>query len=1243
MRGDTFVTFVWKKLWLLIGALVLLVFLGVMMVRSENANRPEAIREKIESHLQMQDKSWKQLKSHPENWMPSIIAGTDEKAIQELTDLPFLFYLFKNDSLYFWSSNTAFPFQDLKHADPGGELVVLKNGYYVYYSTTFGYGNPVNRYELVALLPVKYKFPVRNNYLRDYFVADKRIPAEILIQFDKTRRNAAVRNLEGKEVFYLNVSSSIPADGLNGWLCLLLTLGIFTLVYAFLYEFCIYLKERTGKVWVGLLGIATVTLLSRLSVFHLSYPLNLSVFELFNPYWYASSNLFPSLGHVLITLLLTTGLIIYIRDHCFGTLRDFLLKHIHPWVLLPGGALVLAAFTLFNLKLVKSLVIDSSISFDVINFFSLNAYSLIGLVVVGLIFLNQFIFSSLVNELMNRAGKPRWLKYLLVVLAAIALVFLESEKYIFPQVFILMPWLVLLLVLIDLSFWKGKLEVFNFRLVYWLLFFAFTGTMMLYLYNNVRDENNRVNFAGKLARQIDPVAEYLLKELQERIPSDRLLKDYVRGFEDMNSPDEYISYSYLGGYLSKFEVKSYFFDAYRQPVNTFRTYENLNNIFGPFPNENVVQQGDSFSLNHIWTRTVLYSGVSDTLGYLFMEFMPRKNNGQAVYPELLVRYEDKEASHMRPNYNFAVYNSGVMVHQYGAYNFPYRLRGTQLKEQEKVSRGDYTELWYHERGSNVTVGIVNAKKGFFELITLFAYFFGLFLLMLMVVYIMTAITYSRFSWKRLVHTFNPGLTNRIHLSTIGLVFFSFVVVGITTILFFINRYERNQRQNLAHLLQVVNAYIDNSVGLNTGSVTHEVFDTIVGDRQFKTELYNIAKANQIDCNIYSSLGNLLYSTQPEIFEKGLQAEIVNPDALFAIRNRYQNFFLEPELIGNFTYQSAYAPIRDIEGNLLGVVNIPFYDSQNDLRQEISNIIVALININAFIFFLAGILALMVTRSITRSFTIITDRFKSFRLQGENQLLEWKYNDEIGVLVQEYNKMVHQVEEAAQRLAKSEREGAWREMARQVAHEIKNPLTPMKLSIQFLQKAIESGHGNIRELSDRVTNTLVEQIDHLSSIASEFSTFANLPKVNREVLLLQDALKAVIGMYHSNDQCLYEFVIPAEPVHVLGNKNHLIRIFTNLIQNAAQSVPDERRGHVVLRAQYNESVVVIAVQDNGTGISPEAESKLFTPNFTTKSSGTGLGLAMTRDMVEYSHGRIWYQTEEGSGTTFYVEFPLAEQA
>ncbi len=1238
MKGLSFVTFVRKKLWLLVGALVLLVFLGVMMVRSENANRPEAIREKVENHLLVQDKAWRGLKAHPENWIPSVMSGSDEAAIQKLTDLPFLFYLFKNDSLYFWNSNTAFPFQDLKHADPGGELVILKNGYYVYYSTVFGYGSPQGKYELVALLPVKYKFPVRNNYLRDYFVADKRIPADIPIQFDKSRRNVAIRNLDGKEVFYLNVISGIPADGLNGWLCLLLTLGIFTLTYAFLYELSIYVRERSGKAWLGLLCILAVTLAARLSVFSLRYPLDLSVYELFNPYWYASSNLFPSLGHVLITLLLSTGLIVFIRDNCFDPLRDFALRYVHPWLIVTGGAIVIGTLSLFNLKLIRSLVIDSSISFDVINFFSLNVYSLIGLIIIGLVFLNQFILGSLFNEIMNKAGKSRWLKYLLVVCATAAMIMLEKEKYIFPTVFIVLPWLVLLLVMMDRSFWKARLEVFNFRLVYWLLFFAITGTMLLYLYNNVRDENNRIYFASKLARQQDPVAAYLLNELQDKVQQDRLLKDYIRGFEDMSSPDEYISYSYLGGYLSRFEVKSYFFDAYHQPVNTYRSFESLS---GTFPTGiTVMQQADSFTLNHIWTRTAFRSGVNDTLGYLFMEFMPRKNNGQAVYPELLVRYED-QASNLLPNYNYAVYNNGVMVHQYGAYNFPYRIKSNQQKELERVSRGDYTELWYREPNSNVVVGIVNARKGVFELITLFAYFFGLFLLMLVVVYIMTVITYSRFSWKRLVFTFNPGLTNRIHLSTIGLVLFSFIVVGTTTILFFINRYERNQRQNLAHLLQVVNAYIDMSTGINSAGVTHEVFDTIAVQRQFKTELYNIAKANQIDCNIYSSYGNLLYSTQPEIFEKGLQAEIVNPDALFAIRNRYQNFFLEPELIGNFTYKSAYAPIRDIEGNLLGVVNIPFYDSQNDLRQEISNIIVALININAFIFFLAGILAVMVTRSITKSFTIITDKFKSFRLQGENQLLEWKYNDEIGVLVQEYNKMVHQVEEGAQLLAKSEREGAWREMARQVAHEIKNPLTPMKLSIQFLQKAIESGHGNIRELSDRVTNTLVEQIEHLSSIASEFGTFANLPKVNREVLLLQDSLKAVTGMYHSNEQCLYEFVVPQDKVYILGNKNHLIRIFTNLIQNAAQSVPDDRRGHVVLRAERNGDVVVIAIQDNGTGISPDAEAKLFTPNFTTKSSGTGLGLAMTRDMVEYSQGRIWYQTEPDKGTTFYVEFPVAE--
>ena len=266
--------------------------------------------------------------------------------------------------------------------------------------------------------------------------------------------------------------------------------------------------------------------------------------------------------------------------------------------------------------------------------------------------------------------------------------------------------------------------------------------------------------------------------------------------------------------------------------------------------------------------------------------------------------------------------------------------------------------------------------------------------------------------------------------------------------------------------------------------------------------------------------------------------------------------------------------------------------------------------------------------------------KKVNLGQRNEAIEWHRDDEIGDLVDEYNKMVSKLDESAQALAKTEREGAWREMARQVAHEIKNPLTPMKLSMQFLQKSIENNAPNVKELSARVANTLVEQIDHLNHIASEFSQFANIESANLIKMDLNEALNSIRQLYVNQSDTRFEWQLHEQPVYIKADKTHINRLFTNLIQNGLQAVPADRQPHMIITEKVLADSVIIELKDNGNGIDEAIQPKIFTPNFTTKSSGTGLGLAMSRRIVEQTNGIIYFQTSSTEGTSFFVRFPLA---
>jgi nitrogen fixation/metabolism regulation signal transduction histidine kinase len=284
-------------------------------------------------------------------------------------------------------------------------------------------------------------------------------------------------------------------------------------------------------------------------------------------------------------------------------------------------------------------------------------------------------------------------------------------------------------------------------------------------------------------------------------------------------------------------------------------------------------------------------------------------------------------------------------------------------------------------------------------------------------------------------------------------------------------------------------------------------------------------------------------------------------------------------------------------------------------------------------------AMFLTNRITRSFSFISDKMKAVNLGQLNEAINWNRKDEIGELVKEYNKMVGKLDASAAALAKSEREGAWREMARQVAHEIKNPLTPMKLSLQYLQKAISNKSDNVKELTANVAQTLVEQIDHLNQIAGEFSQFANIGNPHNEVFDLHESLRSITQL-HSMEENLHLHWNPLSmELKILADRTHINRLFTNLFQNALQSVPEDRTAEIIIDETLLEGFVQIRVKDNGNGIPEEMQSKIFTPNFTTKTSGTGLGLAMCKGIVEQAKGEIWFETSLGAGTSFFVKLPL----
>jgi nitrogen fixation/metabolism regulation signal transduction histidine kinase len=326
--------------------------------------------------------------------------------------------------------------------------------------------------------------------------------------------------------------------------------------------------------------------------------------------------------------------------------------------------------------------------------------------------------------------------------------------------------------------------------------------------------------------------------------------------------------------------------------------------------------------------------------------------------------------------------------------------------------------------------------------------------------------------------------------------------------------------------------------------------------------------------------------------------------------------------------------------VVGFLQLPYFSNETDYRERIGAFLNTMINVYALVFVAIGLFAIAVARQITTPLTLIQQSLSNTIYGRKNEPIEWQHNDEIGSLIKEYNKMIAALENSAQKLAQSERENAWREMAKQVAHEIKNPLTPLKLGLQLLEKSWKDKDPKFDTKFERFSKSFVEQIDSLSKIASEFSNFAKMPETQIESFDIFEIINRAVTIFKQSENFNISFRAPAEPFKILADKDQVLRCFNNLLKNAIEAIPEDRHGIVEITYDIKPEEIFIKVKDNGKGIPEALRKRIFVPNFTTKTSGTGLGLAMVKNAIEHSGGSISFDTEMQVGTTFYVSFPEA---
>ncbi len=1205
-----------------------------------------AVQRQVSSYIHKQENDFDTLAANKGILQKLAIKEYDSKLLKQLTEKKYFLFIYDKDDvglyrLLFWNTQVVQPEAQVLAQEDRSGFIQLGNGYYVWRKLQD------NNLTALALIPVKWNYSITNEYLVNSFVTDNGLENDFALVEDANEN--PVKSKEGVFLFSLQRKSTAGVQGNN------IVAAVFRMMAMVIFLMLVQILSGSiaqKNFYKGLLFLIAHILAARALSYFFAVPVNLRQYELFDPQIYAADHIFRSLGDLLINAVLFLWLVLFIRHYMQEKAIVVKVKSnaVKFTVVLAGILILLAsAFTFGNI--IRSMVADSQISFDVINFFTLNVYSVVGFVVLGCLAIGFFLLSQIVVYLLQPLF-PKSIMSLILIVTIVGLGFLSfriDRPGVIFELNVLIWLLVYLLLLNTRKLYFFASRIVSSSLIFWLFFFSISIAAIIMVENDKKEIEKRKHYAEVLSSKADPASERLMNTVLTDFRSEVIapLFSKLTGESTNKALKDSLLNRNFTGYLNKYDTRIFSFDENEKPLynvdsSTFTTLSTILRIQGkPTAVPDLFYYDVSYDKFNYISKKDIADSTGKLMGYLFILATPKKYRTDALYPELFLKGYNASIENS-PIYSFAVYNKLQMVTSHNDYAFPSHLLPKQLPadEFEQHTKDGYDELWY-KAGPDKVVIIAKKESFIIESITLFSYLFCTFLFVTGFFWLINSFIRSRLRWSSVRQYWQMSIRNQVHATIIFMSLLSFIVVGVATILFFIDRYYNNNRESLSRTIQVMQNEVRNSLtDLAVFDDVVKLYDLAYRDKLEQT-ISKISEIHAVDINMYDLEGNLKVSSLPLPYNKGIVSNLMDPEAYYHLHSLKEIQFFKDEKIGSLEYLSNYVPVLDANGHQYAYLNIPYFTSETKLRQEISNFLVAIINLNAFIFLIAGVVALFITNRITRSFTFISNRMKQVNLGKINEAIKWKRKDEIGELVQEYNKMVAKLDNSAIALAKSEREGAWREMARQVAHEIKNPLTPMKLSLQYLQKAIDNNAGNVMDLTKSVARTLVEQIDHLSQIAGQFSQFANIGNPRNEVFDLNELLDVVTHLHGAEESLELNWQHSNGAVMINADKTHINRLFTNLIQNAMQAVPEGKTPRIDIAQKLENNKVQIVVKDNGNGIPEAMQPKIFTPNFTTKTSGTGLGLAMCKGIVEQSHGRIWFETTEGKGTNFFVELPLSE--
>ncbi|HBF89390.1 MAG TPA: hypothetical protein DDX39_12180 [Bacteroidales bacterium] len=1148
-----------------------------------------------------------------------------------LTNENFLILLFENDSLTYWSDNSVSIFSDFyKNNFADNKVISLNNAWFWVHIKI------VEKQKFVGLILLKHEYDYENMFLSNNFYLDNNHVKNVQLSNVPSSEGVNIEDSNAEFLFSLIPNDNIEQEAktsnyIFGISFILGLIFLFILIYHVINN----IIKPTYNIYIFLTFIVFFTLV-RFGLQYFHFPEILYQLSFFSPSVYASSQYLPSLGDLLITTLF-----IFTATLIFGTnIKNFGIKNsgsLNKTIWIISLMLVSLLFLSVTSYIINSLVLNSSILLEAYKVLSINHLSFVAFFIVSLILISfvLFLYFSLkkISEIVSQ-------KILYYYFASALLVLIVIQWFGFGSIDLTSMVFYIVLFFSILHVVNKSLKIRFSVIASFIFILTIFALAVITIASDKKEQNVRKVLAINLANERDAVAEMLLEEFESNINSDRKIDELIKAEPfQINDLYKYINTNFFHGFWSKYDFQITIcneFDSLEveNTSEVFRCYDFFDNMLNQdgiyIPNTNF------YFLDNINGR-ISYLGVfklqlsaNSPSRNMYIELDSKLISEELGYPELLLEDKMKNQQYL-DDYSYAKYRENELVTKHGDFSYSLSLEyfGELKSEFTIIDKDGFNHLIYKMKSGNVIV-ISSPVSSFFDIVVSFSYIFSLFLVIWFFYFI------ARIVLNRKVEI-EASLRFKIQVSMISILLLSLFIIGGGTVFYNIEQFKNKQIENISEKAQSISIELEHKLGeYNTLSKDQEEF--------YNYYLIKFSNVFYTDINLYDLNGNLLASSRPEIFKKGLIGTRMNTKAFNELIINRKSEFLQDEKIGELSYLSAYTPFYNYENKLLGYINLPYFAKQNILKKEISTLVAAIINIYVFLILFTIFIALAVSNNITKPLSLLRQKFREVKIGKKNEAIIYKHDDEIGQLVKEYNRMLAELEMSVQKLAASERESAWREMAKQIAHEIKNPLTPIKLSVQHLQRTWNNADVDRQSRIDKFSKTVINQIDSLSSIATEFSNFAKMPDVKKESILLVPLVEASTNLFKENDEV--EIVLDVDCSHdvkIIGDNEQLLRVFNNLIKNAIQAIPEDRKGNVKIKISENieQHSIIVSIEDNGAGITTEMKPKLFVPNFTSKTSGMGLGLAIVKGIVEMLNGKIWYHTLANIGTTFFIEFPIYE--